>query len=252
VPPRRKPAPALVWEQPEPARRPAPGPLSRERIVRAALAIADKRGLAEVSLRKVAAKLKAGPMRLYGYTSTKDGLLELMVDAVYGEIVEAGPLSGDVRAVLRSIAQRTRAAAMTHRWFVDLIGGRRPHFGPNALAHFEASLAALGADPAFADVDAALQALAIVNAYVIGALRGETSELLAERERGMTEREWQDASWPYLQRMIATGRYPTVAKVVREATHPPSEVVFEHGLDCVIDGILSRLGRGSSSTSRTS
>ena len=243
VPPRRKPAPPLVWEQSEPARRPAPGRLSRERIVRAAIAIADKRGLAEVSLRKVAAKLKAGPMRLYGYTSTKEGLLELMVDAVYGEVVEAGPISGDVSAVLRSIALRTRAAAMKHRWFVDLIGGRRPHHGPNALAHWEASLAALSAEPAFADIDTALQAVAIVNAYVIGALRGETSNLLAEREQGMTEREWQESTWPYLQRMIETGRFPLVARVVREATHPPSEVVFERGLDCVIDGIVSRLGR---------
>jgi Tetracyclin repressor-like, C-terminal domain len=81
---------------------------------------------------------------------------------------------------------------------------------------------------------------------VIGALRGETSELLAARERGMTEREWQDESWPYLQRMIETGQYPMIAKVVREATHPPSEVVFERGLDCVIEGVLSRLGRGAS------
>src|SRR6478609_10860740 len=103
--PARPPTPAppfgLVWERTEPARRPAPGPLSRERIVVAAIAIADKDGLAEVSLRKVAAKLNAGPMRLYTYTSTKDGLLELMVDAIYGEIAVKDLVSGDWRGTLR-------------------------------------------------------------------------------------------------------------------------------------------------------
>jgi AcrR family transcriptional regulator len=78
-----------VWERPEPLTRPAPAPLSRELIVRAAIAIADDDGLAAVSVRKVAAALDAGPMRLYGYLSTKDELLELMVDAVYGEIMSA-------------------------------------------------------------------------------------------------------------------------------------------------------------------
>src|SRR6478735_6715768 len=134
MPQRRKsPAPALaselVWERAEPAQRPAPGPLSRERIVRAAIAIADKEGLAEVSLRKVAAKLNAGPMRLYTYTSTKGGLLELMVDAIYGEIASKGLEQGDWRKTLRSIARHTRQVAKKHPWFVDLLG-RRPHLGP--------------------------------------------------------------------------------------------------------------------------
>src|SRR3954470_7489203 len=97
---------ALVWERTEPVHRPTPGPLSRERIVRAAIAIADKEGLAEVSLRKVAAKLNAGPMRLYTYTSTKEGLLELMVDSIYGEIAGKAPARGDWRKTLRSIADR--------------------------------------------------------------------------------------------------------------------------------------------------
>src|SRR6478609_9801246 len=124
--PARPPTPAppfgLVWERTEPARRPAPGPLSRERIVVAAVAIADKDGLAEVSLRKVAAKLNVGPMRLYTYTATKEGLLELMVDSIYGEVVGKGPAPGDWRKTLRSIAERMRQAAQKHPWFVDLLG----------------------------------------------------------------------------------------------------------------------------------
>jgi AcrR family transcriptional regulator len=242
---REKPTPTassdLVWDQPEPAKRPAP-PLTRERIVRAAIGIADKEGLEGVSLRRVAAKLKAGPMRLYGYTSTKEGLLELMVDAVYSEMAEEGPIHGDWREALRSIARRTRKAAKRHAWFVDLLGGRI-HLGPNALAHLEASLAAVGGKRGFHDIEAVVHAVGTVNAYVVGAIRGEASELRAEAESGMKKSQWQDATWPYLQRMIATGRFPMIERVVKEVRHPSSDESFERRLEFVLDGIGVRLAR---------
>jgi len=230
----------LVWDRPAPLKRPVPGPLTRERIVRAAVSLADKQGLEGVSLRKVAARLNVGPMRIYGYTSTKEGLLELMVDAVYGEIAESEPARVDWRDALRSIARRTRAAAKKHVWLVDLLGGRA-HLGPNALAHLEGSLAALAGTRGFEDVDTVLQALRTVNAYAIGAIRGEASELRAELQTGMNRSAWQDAAWPYLERVIATGRFPMLAKVVKEAHHPSADAAFETGLEWVIDGIAAAL-----------
>jgi len=245
MPPRHKsppPAPAapLVWERTEPARRPAPGPLSRERIVRAAITIADKEGLADVSLRKVAAKLHVGPMRLYTYTSTKEGLLELMVDSIYGEVAGQGLEFGDWRKTLRTIAERIWQASKKHPWFVDLLG-RRPHLGPNALDHYEQSLAALSREQGFESIDDALQAYGTLNAYVVGAMKTEATSLRVEHESGLNERDFQAASWPYLQRVIASGRFPMLEKVVRDATHPPSDVTFERGLDCVIEGIAAGL-----------
>jgi AcrR family transcriptional regulator len=233
---------ALIWDRPEPRSRPAPGPLSRDRIVRAAIAIADAEGLASVSLRKVGAALEAGPMRLYNYVSTKEELLELMVDAVYGEMSSAGPIRGDWREALRSIAHCTRRAAGEHKWFIDLLGGR-PHLGPNALAYLEASLAALSDTPGFEGIDAVMRAVRTVNAYVVGSIRIEASELRAELESGMDKTGWQMATWPYIQRVIATGRFPTIAKVVRDAIHPSPDVVFDQGLDCVLDGIGARISR---------
>jgi len=233
---------ASVWERPEPASRPAPAPLSRDRIVQAAIAIADAEGLASVSLRKVGAALDAGPMRLYGYISTKDELLDLMVDAVWGEFASADPISGGWREILRALAQRARQAAQRHEWLVELLGGR-PHQGPNALAHLEASLAALSGAPGFEHIDAVLLAIKAVNAYVTGALQSEARELGAERLSGMNKTQWQMANWPYLRRMIATGRFPTIAKVVRDATHPPDEVAFAEGLELVLDGVAARLQR---------
>ena len=59
----------------------------------------------------------------------------------------------------------------------------------------------------------------------------------------MNKSEWQNASWPYLQRMLATGRFPTIAKVVRDALHPPADEAFAQGLECVLDGIAARVAR---------
>lgn len=225
---------AVVWERTEPVQRPAPPPLTRDAIVRAALALADREGLAAVSLRNVGAALNAGPMRLYGYISTKEELLELMVDAVYGELVAMGPVGREWREALRTVAHRMRDAARKHRWFIELLGGR-PHLGPNALAFLEASLAPLRDAPGFEDIDAVLLASAAFNAYVTGALRNEASDLAS----GMDEAQWQTATGPYVHRMIATGRFPTLARVFEDATHADPDAAFDRGLDYLLDGIAA-------------
>ncbi|NOU30228.1 MAG: TetR/AcrR family transcriptional regulator [Polyangiaceae bacterium] len=239
---RDEPEATLVWERPEPTRKAAPEPLSRERIVRAAIAIADAEGLPAVSLRNVGAALSAGPMRLYGYVATKEELLDLMVDAVYGEMVPARTPRGDWRKALRAIAHRMRRTAGDHPWFVDLVGGR-PHIGPHALAHMETTLASLSSTAGFEEIDAIMQAVGTVNAYVLGALRAQKTERQAELDTGMDEQQWQTATSPYMHRMLATGRYPLLGRVVREANHPSPDVVFDRGLDCVLDGIAARFVR---------
>ncbi|MDB4946907.1 MAG: transcriptional regulator, TetR family [Labilithrix sp.] len=228
----------LVWERPEPAPRPAPEPLSREKIVRAAFDLADAEGLAAVSLRKVGAALDAGPMRLYGYLETKEELLELMADGVYAEIMSAGAPRGEWRDAVRMLARRLRKAAHAHPWFVALLSGRL-HLGPNAIAYLEATLAAFLRAPGF-DIDAALTATRVVTAYAVGAIGGEAGELRAERESGLTKKQWQEASWPYIQRLVESGKYPTFALSVRDATHASPDALFDEGLACVLDGIAAR------------
>jgi AcrR family transcriptional regulator len=226
----------MLWDRPEPESRPPPSPLSRERIVRAAIALADKHGLASVSLRKVGASLNAGPMRLYGYLSTKDELLELMVDAVYGEMTPIPISHRNWRDSLKSIAHLTRHAAMEHRWFIDLLGGR-PHLGPNALAHLEASLSAFSGTSGVSDIDSALRFIAVLNAYVLGAMRREIGELREEVKSGKDKNEWQRAHYPYMTRMIATGKFPNLARVMREGEPRRADIEFDKGLTCVLDGI---------------
>ncbi|MYQ49351.1 TetR family transcriptional regulator [Streptomyces sp. SID4985] len=222
----------LVWERPEPPNRPVPTPLSRERIVGTAIRLADADGLEAVSLRKVAAALGVGPMRLYGYIDSKEELLDLMVDALYAEIRPAGD---GWRDMLRSLAETTRQAAHEHEWLADLLGGR-PQLGPHALANGETVVAALGD----LDMDAVMPVVAAVNAYVIGAVRREIAERRAERATGMDEKHWQAALGPYLMRTFATGRFPALSTVVRDAAHLDADHTFRLGLDCLLDGIEAR------------
>lgn len=223
----------VVWERPEPPSRPVPSPLSRERIVRAAVELADADGLAAVSLRKVATVLDVGPMRLYGYIAGKEELLDLMVDAVHAGIL---PTGDGWRAALRSLAETTRSVVHQHEWLADLLGGR-PQLGPHALATGEAVVAALGD----VDVDDVMPVVAAVNAYVIGAVRREIAERRAERATGMDEQRWQATLGPYLERTFATGRFPALATVVRDAAHSDADQTFRIGLDFLLDGIAVRL-----------
>ncbi|WP_344972413.1 TetR/AcrR family transcriptional regulator [Streptosporangium fragile] len=227
-----------VWDRPEPQFRAAP--LGRERIVAAAIALADEGGLEAVSLRKVAAQLDARPMRLYGYISTKEELFDLMVDEVHAEILpEEQP--GDWREALRVLAHRTRQATLRHEWLADLLGGR-PALGPNALAVAEATLAAFDG---LADLETVMRAVETVSAYFTGAIRREIANLRAERATGLSKRDWQRASGPHVMRMLATGRFPALAKVVHDGTEVDAEASFATGLDWVLDAVAARLARPS-------
>jgi hypothetical protein len=57
----------------------------------------------------------------------------------------------------------------------------------------------------------------------------------------MNKAEWQKLWSPYLERVIATGRFPMLAKVVRHASHPSPNVVFDVGAETVLDGIAAWL-----------
>ncbi|MGC4890646.1 TetR/AcrR family transcriptional regulator [Micromonospora sp. DT227] len=230
--------PLPVWERPEPQPRAAPVPLSRAKIAAVAIRLADADGLDGVSIRKLAKALDVGPMRLYDYVLNRSELLDLMVDAVYAEIAEADRHDGWRDTVL-AVMHRTREAALAHEWFVDLLGAR-PHLGPHALAVGEATAAALARAPAVRGIDDLQRALGALNAFVVGALRREITERRTARSTGTDVAAWQSALGPYLTRMLDTGRYPTVARLVVEGAHLDAAETFHHNLVTVLDGITGR------------
>ena len=224
-----------VWERPEPQPRAAPVPLNRAKIAAAAIRLADAHGLDGLSVRKIAKELGVGPMRLYDYVTNRSELLDLMVDAVYAQIAEAGQHS-EWRTTVLATVHRTRDATLAHEWFSDLLGGR-PHLGPHAMAVGESTAAALSQAPGIRGIDELQRALGALNSFIIGALRREVTERRTARSTGTDVAAWQASLGPYVTRMLATGRYPTVARLVIEGAHLNAEETFHHNLITILDGI---------------
>src|SRR6478672_2889388 len=106
-------------------------PLNRERVLRAAVALADQGGFESLTMRKLAKELGVEAMSLYNHVANKDDLLDGMIDIVFSEIEE--PLPGrDWKAELRKRAVSTREALNRHRWAIGEMEGRSNH-GPNNL-----------------------------------------------------------------------------------------------------------------------
>jgi AcrR family transcriptional regulator len=114
--------------------------LDREAVVRAAIALADERGLEAVGVRQVAERLGVTPMALYRHVGGKDGLLDGVADALYAEIELPRP-DDDGWEGLALVARSTRSVLLAHAWSVPLFS--RPLVGPHTRALPEALRAAL-------------------------------------------------------------------------------------------------------------
>ena len=104
----------------------------------------------------------------------------------------------------------------------------------------EATLAALDG---LADIDTVLRAAGTVGAYVTGAIRREIANLRAERATGLSKHDWQRAHGPHVTRMLATGRFPALARAVHDGTDVDAETSFATGLDWILDAVAAKLTR---------
>ena len=228
--------------------------LTRREIVRAAVKMADAEGADAISMRRIARELGAGTMSLYWHIASKEELLDLMIDAVQGEMETPEP-SGDWREDLRAIGRNTRAGLYRHRWVMDFIMGRPP-FGPNTLRNAERNLAAL--DGLGLDKATAMNILMAVVTYVTGAVLRELQEIKGERDLERYIAELDEGSLErlraeYIEWLRGPGRYPRLAQMIDEGIDPDAAETrderFEFGLDCVIEGIGARLaGTGTAGT----
>src|SRR5581483_444517 len=130
----RKPAhgPAqLIWTQPPPP--PRQRSLGREDIVAAAIGFADEAGLEALTMKAVASRLGSySAMALYRYVYSKDGLVDLMLDAAAGEIPLPGRPGPSWRDDLWQLATQTRQMIRRHPWYAVLFH-TRPPVGPHLL-----------------------------------------------------------------------------------------------------------------------
>jgi AcrR family transcriptional regulator len=145
--------------------------LSRERVLSAAVALADEGGVEELSMRRLAKQLGVEAMSLYNHIASKDQLLDGMVDFVFSEVEPPSP-GEDWRQEMRKSAISTRDALNRHRWAVGLLDAR-PNPGDANLRLFEATLTCLR--EAGFSAEMAGRAQSIQDAYIYGfALRDTT------------------------------------------------------------------------------
>jgi AcrR family transcriptional regulator len=227
---------ALLWRTPE---RPGRKGLSVDRIVRAAIEVADAEGLAALSMRRVADRLGVGTMSLYTYVPGKAELIDVMLDTVYGELPAPGEVAGGWRAELELLARANWALYRRHPWMLH-VAVSRPVLGPNAMAKYELELRAVdGIGLTEVEMDSVVS---LVAGHVEGAARRAVEAAAAEQRTGMTDQQWWSAHAPLLSQLVDRDRFPTAARVgtaageAHGAAYDPDHA-FEFGLQRVLDGI---------------
>jgi AcrR family transcriptional regulator len=228
-----------IWMRPE---RPAYGPkptYSRAQITEAAIRIADAEGLEAATMRRIAAEIGAGAMSLYRYVPSRDNLVELMADRVMGEIDVTGMPSGDWRADLTRYADGLRAMWLRHPW-IATVQRSLPSFGPNQLILIERLMGVLDAS---VSIDENLGLIAMLNSYIEGTVREEISSAKEFSRSGLSESEWMARSYPYVDQLVKSGKYPMFTKIVMEARQPhlSRDDQFRNGLQRVLDCIAAAL-----------
>ncbi|MDG6103410.1 TetR/AcrR family transcriptional regulator [Dactylosporangium aurantiacum] len=152
-----------VWSRPD---RRSRGPVpqhTRAEIVAAATALADQGGLDAVSMRAVAAALDTAAGSLYRYLSSRDDLLDLMVDAALSELPAGAPAAGDWLDGLIGVARDQLALYRRHPWLSEA-ARRVSTFGPNTITYFERCLAIMAPLPQPASVK--MEAVAVLTGVV--------------------------------------------------------------------------------------
>src|SRR3954462_2056207 len=206
-------------------------PLSRERVLETAIALADQHGLEAFSMRKLADELGVAAMSLYHHVPSKDQWLDAMIDVVFSEI-EPPSTGEEWQTAMRKRAVSTREALRRHPWAVGQMEGRSTH-GPANLRLHNAVLGCLRA--AGFSLEMTVHAYSVQDAYIYGFalqeqdMSPETSEdFAAEAGRQMQDYEAVLADFPNLREVV--GGY-----VATHGYDYATEFVF--GLDLILDGL---------------
>lgn len=206
--------------------------LSRERILAAALALADREGLEAVSMRRLAEELGAGTMTLYTYFRGKDELLDAAVDQA-AAAVTIPPDEGSWESQLRALIKEIYCSLVEHPSGVQLRRSR-PILSPAALRTTEAGLRIL-LRAGFSRTDAA-RAWRSLFVYTFGFADFTPPELPPA-----VRRDWQERL-----EALPADEFPALTSTAREGVETMSgEAQFDHGLERLLRGLASDLdGRG--------
>ncbi len=210
-------------------------PLSRERVLRAAIALADERGIESLSMRKLGQELGVEAMSLYNHVANKEEILNGMVDVLVSEINDAVSAadapSGDWTTAMRRRILSAREILLRHPWAPGVIESRTNMSMP-MLGYFD-SVIGLLRDAGFS-IDQTHHALHVLGSRILGF----TQELYEDSDEPDPE-----AMAIFIQQMAGT--YPHLTEMAKQISHDEAttlrgcddQVEFEFALDLMLDGL---------------
>jgi AcrR family transcriptional regulator len=208
-------------------------PLSRDRVLRTAVALADEGGIGALSMRKLGEALGVEAMSLYNHVASKDDLLDGMVDAVFSEI--ALPADGGWKQAMRQRAISAREVLGRHRWAIGLMESRSSP-GPATLRHHDAVLGCLRG--AGFSVPLTAHAYSLLDSYIYGFALQEASLPF-----GTAEQTSEVAQEIFEQ--LPAGEYPHLTELTVQHVLQPGYSYsheFEIGLDLILDSLEHAVG----------
>jgi AcrR family transcriptional regulator len=207
-------------------------PLTRDQVLRAAIAMADESGLESLTMRKLGEAVGVEAMSLYNHVANKDDLIDGMIDVVFGEI-DLPSAEVEWSSAMRRRAISVRDVLSRHRWAIGLMESRT-NPGPANLRHHDAVLGNLLA--AGFSIDQAAHAYSALDSYVYGfaqtqlSLPFDSAEEIAAMGEGMLQH-------------FPVDQYPHLARMIGHALKPGYDHSgeFDFGLDLVLDGLARAL-----------
>lgn len=238
---------ALAWGV---AAMPQRGPkreMSVEKIVEAAVELADAEGLSAVSMAAVAAKIGFTPMSLYRYVSAKDDLLLLMQEEVTGLPPAAFRDLDGWRAKLQLLFEAQAQLYLRHPWILSLPITGAP-VTPNSSAWMDASLESLAQTP-LRDVERLAIAVAITGyARWYGIVMAGYAE--QARVEGLTAEQVAIREASLFDRVISAEEFPALRRAIDAGVFTDQDDPFRFSLDRTFAGVeqyIAALERGSAS-----
>ncbi len=248
---------ALLWRAPV-AEEARPGPkqaLTVDRIVAAAVELADEQGMAALSMRAVGERLGRTGMALYTYVPSKAELVDLMYDTVLAEAHRTYDLAAGWRAAVTAWAEDMWAFYLRHPWVLQ-VSQARPVLGPNEYVVLDTVMGIV--------VESGLEPVEVrrVTGALFQFVRGVAQVVAESREAaaatGTPDDEWWYTRSPLLSEMAPdfSDRFPSVARLAEagaftlaEETVPYQEQAaietFRSGLAMLLDGVAAAVARGN-------
>lgn len=209
--------------------------LSLDRIVRAAIEIADADGLAELSMRRVASALGVATMSLYRHVPSRDDLTVAMIDAAIGTVGLPAHPGRDWRASLDLCARMEWSVFKQHPWLAPSMSLTRPQMAPNAMRLSEWVLAAFDGTPL--TVDERMYVQILLFSFVRGVASALEPEADALRDSGQTTDEWMESHHGTLTTVVDTHQMTRIQELTRTNFDFSLDRLFEFGLARLLDGL---------------